>query len=222
MRDTPRGTPSFWWMSAKTKKRRAPGTRATAERIFHRSAGWPVHVHHFNVGCGRIKLPEPIHDPPFMGVHLFEQYGLSDIGRADRRDHDELMRRAFAFAPIAVEDLDLHRLITNIVWSGGSAPQVIFPFKTSMRNRAMAFMYTLLFQAHCTAIDSPGLQRPSISRGFLVLMLTPALVQEEFRNECGHEVMKKPMNNATRTTKAVPFIQTPGQLVRRDAHLSFG
>jgi hypothetical protein len=87
-------------MSAKAKKRRD-------------SAGWPVHVHHFNVRCGRIKLPEPIHDPSFMGVHLFEQYGLSDISRADRRDHDESMRRAFAFAPIAVKDLDLHRLITN-------------------------------------------------------------------------------------------------------------
>ena len=72
-------------------------TLAIAKGI-HPSAGWPVYVHHFNVGCGWIKLPNRFMTHPFMGVHLFEQYGLSDIGWADGEDHDELMRRAFTFA----------------------------------------------------------------------------------------------------------------------------
>src|SRR5688500_3081824 len=204
MRGTPRGTPSFWCMSAKIKKRRDPGTWPLQKGI-HPSAGWPVYVHHFNVGCGWIKLPEPIHDRLFLGVHLFEQYGLSDIGRADGRDHDELMRRAFAFAPIAVEDLDLHRLITNhrLVRRLRTTGHISIQDQHEKQSNGIHVHTPVSGSLHRDRLSGAS-QRPSISRGFVFVMLTPALVQEEFRNECGHEVVKKPMNNATRTTITAP------------------
>ena len=88
----------------------------------------------------------------------------------------------------------------------------------------MAFMYTLCFRLTAT-IDSPeGLTEASISRGFVFLMLTPLhwCKKRKFRNECGHEGVKKPMNNRNQDDDNGTFIQTKGQLVRRDAHLSFG
>jgi hypothetical protein len=203
------------------KEEKGSGTWPLQKGI-HPSAGWPVYVHHFNVGCGWIKLPEPIHDPPFMGVHLFEQYGLSDIVRADGRDHDELMRRAFAFAPIAVEDLDLHRLITNhrLVRRLRTTGHISIQDQHEKQSNGIHVHTPVSGSLHRDRFS--GAHRGFNIAWFCVFNAHPALVQEEFRNECRHEVVKKPMNKRNQDDDNGTFIEIKGQLVRRDAHLSFG
>jgi hypothetical protein len=112
------------------------------------------------------------------------------------------MRRAFAFAPIAVEDLDLHRLIAQhrLVRRLRTTGHISVQDQHEKQSNRIHVDTPVSGSLHRDQFSWAS-ERPSISPWFDA---HPALVQEEFRNECAHEVAKQPMNNAAVATKAVP------------------